>query len=107
MTSGLTISFVTNLVLLAALGVAIWRQRRFRKPFDPKVSVYAQRGDRHGWVTAFKFGRLDGIPLSHRPVDAAVVPLSEIRNFVNTLVMKRYYVKVVRIVHPEHWVAAA
>lgn len=103
MTAGLVISVCVNLVLLAATGAALWRQRQFRKPFDPKVSVYAQNGDRHGWVTTFEFGRFVGIPLSHRPIDASLAPLSEIRNFVNTLVKKRYYVKVVRVVHPEHW----
>lgn len=102
MITGLTISVCGNIVLLAAL-VVLWRQRQFRKPFNPTVSVYAQGGGRHGWVTAFEVGRFGEVPRTHRPVDAARAPLSEILNFVNMLIRKHYYVTVVRTVPHKHW----
>ena len=102
MIAGLAISVCVNLVLLAAL-VALWRPCRSRKPFDPTVAVYVQKGYLHGWLTGFLFEGRGRVPLSGRPVDAATAPLSSVREFVNMLVRQRYYVKVVQVVRPEHW----
>ena len=103
MTYGLVLSVCANMTLAAALVVVLLRQTRFRKPHDPKVSVYIQKKQVHGWVSRFAL-RADGsIPLSDFPARAEIAPLSEVRGLANALAGRGFYVKVVRTVHPEHW----
>ena len=97
--TALALSISVNLVLLATLGFCVWRQRKFAKPYDPKVILYACRRDRCGWVK--DIGYANG--LTTRSSDAKRMRLSEAKGPANAMVKAGYYVTVVRLVHPEHW----
>lgn len=93
----LLVSAVLNLALLSACWVLFVRSRKCRKPFDPRVVLYVNRRDKAGWVTD------TGYRLSPRASDAVPMRLSEARKRANAMVNAGFYVRVVRIVHQEHW----
>lgn len=97
--TALALSVSANLVLLVSLGVCVWRQRKFARPYDPKVMLYACRRDRCGWVK--DTGYTNG--LTPRSSDARLMRLSEAKRPANAMVNAGYCVAVVRLVHPEHW----
>lgn len=95
----MALSFLFSLILGGVCLVLLYRQRRFRKPHDPKVLLYACRRDRCGFVRSIAYTNA----LTPKVRDALVLPLSEAKRTANGMIVAGYYVSVFRLVHPEHW----
>lgn len=91
-----------NLILLSICWFLFQRQRRFKGQFDPKVCVYINARKWSGWVTTIS-GDPDCVRTVRHAQDASVYRLSEIKADLNLLIHRGLYVRVCRIVHPEHW----